>query len=125
MRWIADSVAASFQEKCVCASHMPGISVAPAPSITVAAVDATGATERPTCRMRLPSTSTLPLQGGVPVPSSTRTLVKRTLSMGLSLLSGGPAGRGAGAGAHLGRAVELAVLHHRQDAALVLQHGDV
>ena len=61
MVWMAASVAASFQEKCVCASHMPGISVAPAPSITVAPAGEIGAVLRPTWRMRLPCTSTLPL----------------------------------------------------------------
>ncbi len=60
MFWIADKVAASFQEKCVCASHMPGISVAPAPSITVAPPGVIGALLRPTCRMRFSRTSTLP-----------------------------------------------------------------
>ena len=58
--WMPASVAASFHEKCVCASHMPGISVAPAPSITVAPFGASAALERPTVRMRLPCTSTLP-----------------------------------------------------------------
>ena len=62
MVWMADSVAASFHEKCVWASHMPGISVAPAPSITVAPpCDDRRAVLRPTWRMRLPRTSTLPL----------------------------------------------------------------
>ncbi len=65
MVWIADSVAASFHEKCVCASHMPGISVAPAPSITVAPPGANpvkeGAVLRPTWRIRLPWTRTLPV----------------------------------------------------------------
>ena len=54
------SVAASFHEKWVCASHMPGMSVAPAPSITVAPLGASAALERPMVRMRLPWTSTLP-----------------------------------------------------------------
>ena len=36
MRWIESSDGWSFHEKCVCASTMPGINVAPAPSITVA-----------------------------------------------------------------------------------------
>ena len=54
-------MAASFHEKCVWASHMPGISVAPAPSITVAPPGAIGAVLRPTWRMRLPCTSTLPV----------------------------------------------------------------
>ena len=36
MRWMPSRVAESFHEKCVWASTMPGISVAPAPSITVA-----------------------------------------------------------------------------------------
>jgi hypothetical protein len=61
MVWIADSVAASFQEKWVCASHMPGISVAPAPSMTVAPPGAIGAVLRPTWRIRLPWTRTLPV----------------------------------------------------------------
>lgn len=62
MAWIAASVAASFQLKCVWASHMPGISVAPAPSITVTPLlnPPTGARLRPTSRMRLPLTRTLP-----------------------------------------------------------------
>jgi hypothetical protein len=47
MVWMAASVAASFQEKCVCASHMPGISVAPAPSMTVAPAGEIGAVLRP------------------------------------------------------------------------------
>ena len=61
MVWMAESVAASFHEKCVWASHMPGISVAPAPSMTVAPPGAIGAVLRPTWRMRLSRTSTLPL----------------------------------------------------------------
>ena len=60
MAWMAPSVAASFQEKCVWASHIPGISVAPAPSITVAPDGEMPAVLRPTWRMRLPCTSTLP-----------------------------------------------------------------
>ena len=42
------SVAASFHEKCVWASHMPGISVAPAPSMTVAPAGEIAALLRPT-----------------------------------------------------------------------------
>ena len=36
MRWIASRLGWSFHEKCVCASTMPGIRNAPAPSITCA-----------------------------------------------------------------------------------------
>jgi hypothetical protein len=36
MAWMPESVAESFHEKCVCASTMPGISVAPPASMTVA-----------------------------------------------------------------------------------------
>ena len=52
---------ASFHEKWVWASHMPGIRVAPAPSMTMALPGAIGAVLRPTWRMRLPCTRTLPL----------------------------------------------------------------
>ena len=44
----------------MCASHMPGMRVAPAPSITVAPAGESAAVERPTLRIRLPCTSTLP-----------------------------------------------------------------
>ena len=70
----------------MCASHMPGISVAPAPSITVAPVGASAALERPTPLIRLPCTSTLPAYGNVPVPSRMRTLVKRVLASIVVLL---------------------------------------
>ncbi len=59
--WMAASEAASFQEKWVWASHMPGISVAPAPSMICALPAEIAAVLRPTCLMRLPWTSTLPL----------------------------------------------------------------
>ena len=91
--WMPESVAASFHEKCVWASHMPGISVAPAASITVAPVDPMGAVERPTDTMRLPCTSTLPAYGICPVPSRMRTLVKRTVF--IAVLSSCPASRAA------------------------------
>src|SRR5687768_13132115 len=91
MVWMADSVAASFHEKCVCASHMPGISVAPAPSITVAAPPLTDPPDRLMRLMRLPSTSTLPRKGeALVLPSRMRTLVNSVLSIVVS--SGGPAG---------------------------------
>ena len=61
MVWMPARVAASFQEKWVCASHMPGMRVAPAPSITVAPAGEIAAVERPTVRIRLPCTSTLPV----------------------------------------------------------------
>src|SRR5262245_37102763 len=128
MVWMPASVAASFHEKCVWASHMPGISVAPAPSITVAPLAGMLALPRPTFLMRLPCTSTLPGTGLPPLPSRMRTLVKRVLFAMTRTPSGGPAGGGggrAGSAAHRRRAVELAVLHHREDAALVLQHRDV
>ena len=60
MVWIAARLAALFHEKWVCASHMPGISVAPAASIAVAPAGASAALLRLTWRMRLPATSTLP-----------------------------------------------------------------
>ena len=60
---------------------MPGISVAPAPSITTASAPEIAALPRPTWRMRLPCTSTLPLNGCVPLPSRMRTFVNSVLAM--------------------------------------------
>src|SRR6478735_4372194 len=51
-----------------------------------------------------------------------RTLVKTTSAIWYSSIA--PAGRGTRA-LHGRRPVELAVFHHRQDAGLVLQDGDV
>src|SRR5688572_29008910 len=125
MVWMADSVAASFQEKCVWASHIPGIKVAPPASITVAAPPLTEPPERLTRLIRLPSTSTLPRKGeALVLPSRTRTLVNSVLSIVVS--SSGPAGHfAARIAAQRRRAMERAIIHHGQDAALVLQHGDV
>ena len=63
-------------------------------------------------------------RASLPVPSRMRTLVKRTLGPWRSPRVRPPSAcvRAERTGR---RAVELAVLHHRQDARLVLQHGDV
>ena len=66
----------------MCASTMPGISVAPAPSMTVTPAVGSERAPRPTRAMRLPWTSTSPAYGGAPVPSMIRTLVKSTLRHG-------------------------------------------
>ena len=58
--WMASSVLELVQPKCVCASHMPGIKVAPAPSITVTPVVATLREPRATREMRLPWIRTSP-----------------------------------------------------------------
>ena len=81
MRWISWSVAASFQEKCVWASTIPGMSVAPAPSITVAPATGRLRVPRATRPMRLPWTSTSPANGAPPLPSNTRTFVNSTVPM--------------------------------------------
>ncbi len=60
MRWRSERVAASFHEKWVCASTMPGMRVAPAPSITVTPAVDSDRGPRPTRAMRLPCTSTSP-----------------------------------------------------------------
>ena len=78
MRWIASSVGWSFHEKWVCASTIPGIRKAPAPSTTRA--PPTGAARTPlalrTTRAILsPWTSTSPMNGASPPPSKMRTLV--------------------------------------------------
>ncbi len=78
MRWIASSVGWSFHEKWVCASTMPGIRKAPAPSTTRA--PPTGAARTPlalrtTRAIRSPWTSTSPMNGASPPPSKMRTLV--------------------------------------------------
>ena len=70
---------ALFQERCRCASHRPGISVAPMPSITVwppAPTEGMREEPRVTERMRLPCTATSPVKGYSPEPSRIRTLVK-------------------------------------------------
>src|ERR1700733_466461 len=74
---------ALFQERWRCASHKPGIKVAPMPSITVWPPPAPnpGVTrEEPlvTCRIRFPWTVTSPVYGFSPEPSMMRTLVKTT-----------------------------------------------
>ena len=81
MRWMPSRVAELFHEKCVWASTMPGISVAPAPSITVAPTVGIDRVPRPTRRMRLPWTRTSPAKGGAPEPSMIRTLVKSMFVM--------------------------------------------
>ena len=58
--WIASSVLELVQPKCVCASHMPGISVAPAASIAVTPATGRLRAPRPMREMRLPCTSTSP-----------------------------------------------------------------
>ena len=58
--WMASSVLELVQPKWVWASHMPGIRVAPAPSITVTPVVATLRDPRPTRAMRLPWIRTSP-----------------------------------------------------------------
>ena len=58
--WIASSVLELVQPRWVCASHMPGMSVAPAPSITVTPATGSARAPRATRRMRLPCTSTSP-----------------------------------------------------------------
>src|SRR5689334_14139954 len=102
MVWMPASVAASFHEKCVCASHMPGMSVAPAPS-----------------RIRTFVNSTLfmrvsPVVSGCgrarPSPGTGRTSRRPPRRARL------PDRRGA---------VEGAVLHHGEDALAILQHRDV
>ena len=66
---------------------MPGINVAPAPSITVApeADDAGNERTLPDVRvtraMRLPCTSTSPANGCSPLPSKMRTLVNNVLAI--------------------------------------------
>ena len=60
MVWMPASEAASFQEKWVWASVMPGIRVAPAASTTSASPAETPPALRPTATMRLPRTRTLP-----------------------------------------------------------------
>ena len=60
MRWIALRPGWSFQAKCVCASVMPGIKVAPAASITVMPAVGMDRTPLATRAMRLPWTSTSP-----------------------------------------------------------------
>ena len=82
--WIASSVFELVQPKCVCASHIPGISVAPAPSITVTPATGSARAPRPILKMRLPWTSTSPANGWAPEPSMMRTLVKSTLAMAVS-----------------------------------------
>src|SRR5882672_4801878 len=84
MSWISISVAASFHEKCVCASTKPGISVAPAASITETPTVDSDRALRPTRAMRLPCTSTSPVYGWAPLPSMIRTLVNSTFSMVIS-----------------------------------------
>src|SRR5687768_4465441 len=81
MRWIADRPGWSFQEKCVCASTMPGISVMPAQSTTIAPAPEVERRLRPTRAMRLPCTSTSPAYGCAPVASKTRAFVNRTFAI--------------------------------------------
>src|SRR5688572_12326282 len=126
MRWMSCSVSASFHAKWVCASTSPGMRVAPAPSMTVQPSRGTTRLPGATRSMRLPRMSTSPAKGWAPVPSRMRTLVKRVQFMSASReggrardtrrLAGVPRRRGA---------VELAVLHHREDLRLVLQDADV
>ena len=81
MRWIASRLGWSFHEKWVCASTMPGIRNAPAPSTTVAPATGSGRAPWPlrvTREILLPCTSTSPLNGVSPPPSKMRTLVKST-----------------------------------------------
>ena len=65
--WIGSMPGALFHEKCGCASNMPGISVAPMPSMTVAppcvALELPPSRDEPrvTCLMRLPWISTSPV----------------------------------------------------------------
>jgi len=60
MRWMSSKLDALFQAKCVCASTRQGISVAPAPSMTVRPAVPAGDDPRETRAMRLPWTSTSP-----------------------------------------------------------------
>ena len=60
-----------------CDSTSPGISVRPAPSITVAPSTRGGVVPGVTSVIRLPSTLTEPANASRPLPSNTRTLVIR------------------------------------------------
>src|SRR5882757_4338272 len=78
--------AVSRKVRCEWASTSPGINVAPPPSTTWAPSEASGAPCGATALMRLPSTSTWPVNGGAPVQSSTVTFLNRTLAMVCLLL---------------------------------------
>jgi hypothetical protein len=84
--WIGSMPGALFHERCRCASIMPGISVAPSPSISTPAPRG-GAAPRWTALMRLPWTVTAPGKGGSPSPVRMLTLVKVTV---FSLMAASP-----------------------------------
>src|SRR5258708_726812 len=70
------------QLRCACASVKPGISVAPAPSMTVApslGTDVPPSALR-TASTRFPLIDTSPANGAAPLPSKMRTLVNRIIS---------------------------------------------
>src|SRR5688572_21388804 len=81
MRWMAERLGWSFHAKWVCASTIPGMSVAPWPSTTVTPAVGRERTPEDTREIRLPCTSTSPAKGCAPEASKMRTLVKRTLAM--------------------------------------------
>ena len=68
----------------MCASTIPAIRVAPAPSMIVTPAVGSERAPRPMRAMRLPWIRTSPAYGWAPVPSRIRTLVKSTLPMTLS-----------------------------------------
>jgi hypothetical protein len=61
--WMGSTPGALFQERCRCASIIPGIKVAPMPSIVVPPPSPAPKRELPlvTCLMRLPCTWTSPV----------------------------------------------------------------
>src|SRR5437870_2311701 len=78
-RRVRSSEPRSARPMWACDSMRPGISVAPAPLITVAPSGAGAAAPGVTCVIRLPSTRTAPRKGSRPVPSRIRALVIRWL----------------------------------------------
>src|SRR5688572_27787963 len=66
---------------------MPGISVAPAQSTTIAPAPDVERRLRPTRAMRFPCTSTSPVYGCEPVASKIRAFVNRTFAIASFLLS--------------------------------------
>ena len=80
---------ALFHDRCKWPSIMPGMSVAPIPSMTVAAPlddePLSDVAPRVMRLMRLPCTNTSPLYGYSPVASKMRTLVNKVLSALLPL----------------------------------------
>src|SRR6266567_4007475 len=78
-RRVRSSEPRSARPMWACDSMRPGISVAPAPLITVAPSGAGAAAPGVTCVIRLPSTRTAPRKGSRPVPWECRPTIARPI----------------------------------------------